>query len=78
LRLDRCPGRAFRRALREFEKAHGHDDVQATVTDETYDSVRDLAAVAASHQGVFDYDFETGLVSLSAEAASLLGLPPAL
>ena len=61
--------------LRQFERAHGHDDVQATVTDETYDNVRDLAAVAASHQGVFDYDFETGLLSLSAEAASLLGLP---
>lgn len=61
--------------LREFEKAHGHDDVQATVTDEAYDTVRDLAAVAASHQGVFDYDFETGLLSLSQEAASLLSLP---
>ncbi len=62
--------------LKQFERAHGHDDVQATITDETYDNIRDLAAVAASHQGVFDYDFETGLLSLSAEAASLLGLPP--
>ncbi|HXJ01598.1 MAG TPA: EAL domain-containing protein [Micropepsaceae bacterium] len=61
--------------LREFEAAHGHDDVQALVTDEAYDQVRDLAAVAASHQGVFDFDFETGRLSLSAEAASLLGLP---
>jgi diguanylate cyclase (GGDEF)-like protein/PAS domain S-box-containing protein len=61
--------------LREFEKAHGHDDVQALLTDEAYDKMRDRAAVAASHQGVFDFDFETGLLSLSAEAASLLGLP---
>ena len=61
--------------LREFREAHKGDDVQATITDETYDLVRDHAAVAASHQGVFDFDFETGLLSLSAEAASLLGLP---
>jgi diguanylate cyclase (GGDEF)-like protein len=61
--------------LREFEEAHGRDDVQALVTDEAYDQVRDLAAVAASHQGVFDFDFDSGRLSLSAEAASLLGLP---
>jgi diguanylate cyclase (GGDEF)-like protein/PAS domain S-box-containing protein len=61
--------------LREFEAAHGHDDVHADVTDEAYDQVRYLAAVAASHQGVFDFDFESGLLSLSPESASLLGLP---
>jgi diguanylate cyclase (GGDEF)-like protein len=61
--------------LRKFEKAHRHDDVQALITDEAYDEMRDRAALAASHQGVFDFDFETGLLSLSAEAASLLGLP---
>jgi len=60
--------------LREFEETRGHDDVQALVTDEAYDRVRDLAAVAASHQGVFDFDFESGQLSLSAEAASLIGL----
>jgi len=36
---------------------------------------RELAAVAASHQGVFDLDLATGLLSLSTEAADLLGLP---
>ena len=33
------------------------------------------AALSAAHQGVFDLDLHTGLVSLSAEAAELLGLP---
>ena len=61
--------------LREFEQAHKHDDVQALVTDEAYDQMRDLAAVAASHQGVFDWEFESGQLSLSAEAAALVGLP---
>ena len=61
--------------LREFREAHKGDDSQATLTDEAYDRDRELAAVAASHQGVFDFDFETGLLSLSAEAASLLELP---
>jgi diguanylate cyclase (GGDEF)-like protein/PAS domain S-box-containing protein len=37
--------------------------------------VREQAALNASHQGVFDLDLHTGLVSLSAEAAELLGLP---
>ena len=36
---------------------------------------REIAAVTASHQGVFDLDMHTGLVSLSAEGAQLLGLP---
>jgi diguanylate cyclase (GGDEF)-like protein len=62
--------------LREFRAAHKDDDTQAIITDEAFEQVRDLAAVAASHQGVFDFDFETGLLSLSAEGASLLGLAP--
>jgi diguanylate cyclase (GGDEF)-like protein len=37
--------------------------------------VRQHAALSASHQGVFDLDLHTGLVSLSAESAELLGLP---
>ena len=61
--------------LRELREAHKSDDVQAVVTDEAMEQVRELAAVAASHQGVFDLDLETGLLSLSAEAAALLGLP---
>ena len=61
--------------LREFRAAHKHDDVQAVLTDEAFEQARDLAAVAASHQGVFDLDLDTGQLSLSAEASSLLGLP---
>jgi diguanylate cyclase (GGDEF)-like protein len=61
--------------LRELRQAHKHDDVQATVTDEDIEQEREIAAVAASHQAVFDLDLKTGLLSLSAEAASLLGLP---
>ena len=34
-----------------------------------------LQAIAASHQGVFDLDFESDAVRLSRDAASLLGLP---
>ena len=37
--------------------------------------VRERAALTASHQGVFDLDLHTGLVSLSAETAELIGLP---
>jgi diguanylate cyclase (GGDEF)-like protein/PAS domain S-box-containing protein len=61
--------------LRELREAHKGDEGQATVTDETLKQVRERAAVTASHQGVFDFDLHTGLVSLSAEAATLLGLP---
>ncbi|MEA2825524.1 MAG: hypothetical protein QOF03_2006 [Alphaproteobacteria bacterium] len=61
--------------LRELHQAHRHDDVQATITDEAMEHARELAAVTASHQGVFDLDLETGLLSLSAEAASFIGLP---
>jgi diguanylate cyclase (GGDEF)-like protein/PAS domain S-box-containing protein len=61
--------------LRQLHEAHKDDDVQATVTDEAMEHTRELAAVTASHQGVFDLDLETGLLSLSAEAASFIGLP---
>ncbi|HEX3484818.1 MAG TPA: GGDEF and EAL domain-containing protein [Micropepsaceae bacterium] len=61
--------------LREFEATHKHNDSQALITDEAYDQVRDLAAVVASQQGVFDFDFASELLSLSAEAAALIGLP---
>jgi diguanylate cyclase (GGDEF)-like protein len=37
--------------------------------------VREHDALSALHQGVFDLDLHTGLISLSAEAAELLGLP---
>jgi len=33
------------------------------------------AAVAAAHQGVFDLDFRSGLLTLSVEAVQMLGLP---
>ena len=36
---------------------------------------REAAAVAASHQGVFDLDLGTGDLTLSTEAAEILGLP---
>jgi diguanylate cyclase (GGDEF)-like protein/PAS domain S-box-containing protein len=61
--------------VRELHLAHRDDDVQASVTDETLEQEREIAAVAASHQGVFDLDLEIGLLSLSAEAAALIGLP---
>ncbi len=35
-----------------------------------------VQAIGASHQGVFDLDFESEIVRLSREAALLLGLPP--
>jgi diguanylate cyclase (GGDEF)-like protein/PAS domain S-box-containing protein len=60
--------------LRELQKAHGHDDLQATLTDEGFEQQRELAAVTASHQGVFDLDLQSGLLSVSPEAAALLGL----
>ena len=61
--------------LRKLHEEHRHDDVQAIVTDEAMEHARELEAVTASHQGVFDLDLETGLLSLSAEAASFIGLP---
>ena len=60
--------------LRELRQAHSHDDLQATVTDEDIEQEREIAAVTASHQAVFDLDLRTGLLSLSAEGALLLGL----
>ncbi len=35
---------------------------------------RDLSAVAASHQGVFDLDLKTGMLSLSPQTAAIFGL----
>jgi diguanylate cyclase (GGDEF)-like protein/PAS domain S-box-containing protein len=61
--------------LRELREAHRDDDSQAMVTDETLERVRELAAVTASHQGVFELDLRTGLLSLSAEGASIFGFP---
>jgi PAS domain-containing protein len=59
--------------LRELRRAHEHDDLQAVVTDEAIEQEWEMAAVAASHQGVFNLDLATGQLALSAEAASLLG-----
>jgi diguanylate cyclase (GGDEF)-like protein/PAS domain S-box-containing protein len=47
----------------------------AFVAEDAQPHVREQAALSAAHQGVFDLDLHTGLVSLSAEAAELLGLP---
>ena len=44
--------------------------------DNAVEKIREHAALTASHQGVFDLDLHTGLISLSAEAAELMGLPP--
>ena len=60
--------------LRAMRRAHGDDDVQAAATDEAIAESREHSAVAASHQGVFDLDLDSGLLSLSAEAATILGL----
>ena len=49
--------------------------VQHAATDNSYGRQREHLALSASHQGVFDLDLTTGLVSLSAEAAQILGLP---
>ncbi len=39
---------------------------------------RESLAVAASHQGVFDLDLATGLLTLSPDATLILGLPPGI
>jgi len=62
--------------LRDLREAHRHDDLQATTTDEAIEREWESAAIAASQQGVFDLDLESGNLSLSAEAASLFGFPP--
>lgn len=41
----------------------------------TASSARERDAMAASHQGVFDLDLATSLLTLSAEGAAILGLP---
>jgi diguanylate cyclase (GGDEF)-like protein/PAS domain S-box-containing protein len=52
------------------------ENAPTVLADGTAEKVREHAALTASHQGVFDLDLHTGLVSLSAEAAELMGLPP--
>jgi PAS domain S-box-containing protein len=63
--------------LRGLREIHGHSDLQATTTDEAIEREWEAAAVAASQQGVFDLDLESGVLSLSPEAAVLFGFPPA-
>jgi PAS domain-containing protein len=63
--------------LRDLREAHRQDDLQATPTNEAIQREWESAAMAASQQGVFDLDLESGNLSLSAEAASVLGFPPA-
>lgn len=63
--------------LREMREAHRHDDLQATTTDEAIQREWESAALAASQQGVFDLDLESGSLSLSSEAASVFGFPRA-
>jgi EAL domain-containing protein (putative c-di-GMP-specific phosphodiesterase class I)/PAS domain-containing protein len=69
------PMESARSRFRELREAHRNDDVQAVITDEALETQREIAAVTASHQGVFDLDLHTGLLSLSAEAAAMFGLP---
>jgi diguanylate cyclase (GGDEF)-like protein len=64
--------------LKAMREAHREDDIQAERTDEVIAETREHAAVAASHQGVFDLDLESGLLSLSPETARILGLPPGM
>lgn len=48
----------------------GHADHEADL-----DTPMEIAAIAASHQGVFDLDFRRDVVRLSSDAAVLLGMP---
>lgn len=61
--------------LRDLREAHRHDDSQAIATDESIEREWEAAAMAASQQGVFDLNLDSGDLSLSAEAASALGFP---
>jgi diguanylate cyclase (GGDEF)-like protein/PAS domain S-box-containing protein len=60
--------------LGAMRQAHLQDDVQATTTDEGIAETREHSAVIASHQGIFDLDLDSGLLSLSGEASQILGL----
>ncbi|HEX5281642.1 MAG TPA: PAS domain-containing protein [Micropepsaceae bacterium] len=62
--------------LRDLLEAHRHDDLQATTTDEAIEREWESAALAAAQQGVFDLDLESGNLSLSSQAATVLGFPP--
>jgi len=59
----------------DLRKASRAEKAPAPVADDAPVQVREHAALSAAHQGVFDLDLHTGLVSLSAEAGELLGLP---
>jgi PAS domain S-box-containing protein len=61
--------------FRESRKAARAEKIPGVVADDVVAQDRERAALTAAHQGVFDLDLHTGLVSLSAEAAELLGLP---
>ena len=62
--------------LRAMRDAHREDD--AETTDEALAETRDLAAVASAHQGIFDLDFDSGLISFSQVGANLLAFPAGL
>lgn len=63
--------------VREPLEAGSHTVILPLAKDIARERQREMTAVSASHQGVFDLNLRTGVVSLSAEAAQLLGLPPA-
>lgn len=63
--------------LRGLRQAHRDDDLQATTTDEAIEREWEVAAMAASQQGVFDLDLVSGVLSLSHEAAGIFGFQPA-
>ena len=62
--------------LKAMRGAHEDEDLQAVITDEAMGVSREYAAVAASHQGVFDLDLDSGLLTLSPGSAAILGLEP--
>ena len=60
--------------MRAMRKAHRGGDGQTSATDDVLAESREHSAVAASHQGVFDLDLDSRLLSLSIEAAAILDL----
>jgi PAS domain S-box-containing protein len=63
--------------LRDLREIHADSDLQATTTDEAIDKAWKTAAVAASQQGVFDLELDSGTLSLSPEAAVVFGFTAA-
>jgi diguanylate cyclase (GGDEF)-like protein/PAS domain S-box-containing protein len=63
------------RPVERSEPADAAEPVLTRAASFSVPDVRERAALNAANQGVFDLDLQTGLVSLSAEAAELLGLP---